>query len=254
MPLTTFDTHRVYAATVGDLKDRRAVKKARTREHLRTVAQRMFAEGGFDAVTIADIAREADVAVQTVFNHFPTKEELFFEGRVPWVDGFAAAVRDRAPGESPLTALRACLVGTVRDLIASHSTPERRCYLATLEASESLRVQERELVHVAELRLRDALLEAWTAEPHAPDTPADPATAAALTAAVWLSAARTLVVGQRPALSQGGCPERAAAEITDLTDRLLGQLQGELGGAHDRPAVAREADTGWPPAAIRRAV
>ena len=127
------DTHRAYAATVGDLKDRRAVKKAQTREHLRTVAQRMFAAGGFDAVTIADVAREADVAVQTVFNHFPTKEELFFEGRVPWVDGFAAAVRDRAPGESPLTALRACLVETVRDLVASHSTPERRCYIATLE-------------------------------------------------------------------------------------------------------------------------
>ena len=254
MPLTISNTHSVYAATVGDLKDRRAVKKARTREHLRTVAQRMFAEGGFDAVTIADIARQADVAVQTVFNHFPTKEELFFEGRVPWVDGFAAAVRDRAPGESPLTALRVCLVGTVRDLVASHSTPERRCYIATLEASESLRVQERELVHVAELRLREALREAWTAEPDAPDTPTDPATAAALVAAVWLSTARTLVVGQRPLLSDGGCPERAAAEITDLTDRSLGQLQGGPGALHGRRADARRTDTGWPPAGMRRAV
>ena len=32
-------------------------------------------------MTIADIARESDVAVQTVFNHFATKEELFFDGR-----------------------------------------------------------------------------------------------------------------------------------------------------------------------------
>ena len=68
---------------MGEPKDRRAPKKARTRNHLRTVAQRMFAEGGFDAVTIAEVAREADVAVQTVVNHFPTKEELFFGGRVP---------------------------------------------------------------------------------------------------------------------------------------------------------------------------
>jgi AcrR family transcriptional regulator len=238
---------------VGGLKDRRALKKARTRDHLRTVAQRMFAEGGFDAVTIADVAREADVAVQTVFNHFPTKEELFFEGRVPWVDGPAAAVRDREPGLSPLTALRVCLVETVRGLVASHSTPERRRYIATLEASETLCVQERELVHVAELRLRDALLAAWDAAPDAADTPSDPSTAAALVAAVWLSAARTLVVGQRPLLSDGACPERAAAEIMDLTDRLLGQLQSDMAAMRGRREVCRPTDTGWPPVGRRRA-
>ena len=54
-------------------------------------------------------------------------------------------------------------------------------------------------MHAAELRLRDALLEAWTADPDAPGTPADPATAAALVAAVWLAAARTLVRGAAPA-------------------------------------------------------
>ncbi|HEY0125658.1 MAG TPA: TetR family transcriptional regulator [Blastococcus sp.] len=45
--------------------DGRAARKARTRDHLRTVAQRMFAESGFDAVTLAGIARRADVAVET---------------------------------------------------------------------------------------------------------------------------------------------------------------------------------------------
>ena len=58
-------------------------------------AQRLFAEHGFDAVTIADVADAADVAVQTVFNHFSGKEELFFAGRTPWVDGPADAVRGR---------------------------------------------------------------------------------------------------------------------------------------------------------------
>ncbi|WP_324275584.1 helix-turn-helix domain-containing protein [Blastococcus brunescens] len=95
---------------MSEILDRRAQKKARTRVHVRTVAQRMFAEGGFDAVTIADIARGADVAVQTIFNHFATKEELFFDGRIPWVDGPADAVRRRPPGTSPLTALRRHLV------------------------------------------------------------------------------------------------------------------------------------------------
>ena len=91
---------------MGELNDRRARKKAQTRELVRSVAQRRFDEDGFDAVTIADIARECDVAVQTVFNHFATKEELFYDGRTPWVDGLANAVRARTPSVAPLTALR----------------------------------------------------------------------------------------------------------------------------------------------------
>src|SRR4051794_41225775 len=122
--------------------DRRARKKARTREEIRTAARQLFAARGFEAVTIADIAAEADVAVQTVFNHFATKEELFFDGRVPWVDGAAAAVRERPSDASPLAALRAHLVAAVRDLMARRDTPEHQRYVATLEASDALRTQE----------------------------------------------------------------------------------------------------------------
>jgi hypothetical protein len=82
---------------VGEVSDRRARKKAQTREHVRRTAQQLFAERGFDAVTIADIAAAADVAVQTVFNHFATKEELFFYDRTPWRDG---RPRRCAPGTS----------------------------------------------------------------------------------------------------------------------------------------------------------
>ena len=60
----------------------------------------LWRTGGPMRSTLTDVAREADVAVQTVFNHFPTKEEFFSEGRVPWVEAPAAAVRDRRPGES----------------------------------------------------------------------------------------------------------------------------------------------------------
>src|SRR3954466_13771955 len=98
--------------TVGEISDRRARKKLKTRTEIRTAAQRLFDERGFDAVTIADVAAEADVAVQTVFNHFATKEELFFDGRVRWVEGAAAAVRGRAPADPPLAALHRYIVGT----------------------------------------------------------------------------------------------------------------------------------------------
>src|SRR4051812_50104222 len=80
--------------------DRRARKKARTREEIRTAARAMFAARGFEAVTIAHIAAAADVAVQTGFNHFATKEDLFFDGPTPWVEGAAAAGPPR-PGAGP---------------------------------------------------------------------------------------------------------------------------------------------------------
>jgi AcrR family transcriptional regulator len=71
-------TERRYRAAVSDCTSRRAVQKARTRARIRTVAQQLFAADGFDAVTIAGIAAAAEVSVQTVFNHFTSKEEIFF--------------------------------------------------------------------------------------------------------------------------------------------------------------------------------
>ena len=230
---------------MSDLKDRRAAKKAQTRELIRHVAQQLFAEHGFDQVTIADIAKRADVAVQTVFNHFTTKEELFFDRRTPWVDGPASAVRTRLPSTPPLVALRAYLVDQVGRLLRSWASPERRCYVETVHASDALRAQERELVHEAERLLSAALSDAWTAE-GAVDAPADPLTAAPITAAVWLSAARVMVLEQRPLLHAGLEPDRAASATMAFADRLLAQMETCLGLISGLPAPLLRPDTGWP--------
>jgi AcrR family transcriptional regulator len=214
--------------TVSDLGDRRARKKARTRTEIRAAAQQLFDERGFDAVTIADIARQADVAVQTVFNHFASKEELFFDGRVPWVEGPAEAVRSRA-GKSALEALRRYLVGTARSLVEAHGSPERRRQLHTLEASPTLRSYERELVHAAETRLAEALGEAWAAE--GADT-AGPSTGTSLsptvTAAIWLTSTRALVTERREQVAAGADARTAATETAAAADRLLARLERSL--------------------------
>ena len=224
---------------MGDLSDRRAQQKARTREHVRTVAQRLFTERGFDAVTIADIARSADVAVQTVFNavqtvfnHFPTKEELFFDGRTPWVAGPADTVRSREPGELPLDALRRYLVDLVHGRLSGLACSERRAYIRTLEASETLPVRERELVFESERRLAEALREAWTSPDAglAGPVPHDPGTTATVTAAMWLSAVRALVVGYRTAVTGDPDARAVADQISDLADRLLSGLAAEPAG------------------------
>jgi AcrR family transcriptional regulator len=247
-------TLRGYADTVGNLTERRARKKAQTREQIRAVAHRMFAARGFNTVTIADVAREADVAVQTVFNHFATKEELFFDGRVTWVDGPADAVRSRAPGVPALTALRTHLVTAIHDLVSSHSAPARACYIATLQASDTLRVQERELVHVAEVRLRAALLEAWTADSADDEVPADPGSSASLVAAMWLAASRSLIIGQRPDLTEGADPGQAATAAAALADGMLAELeQGVELVRRGARTTAIRTDTGWPHDIVRRA-
>jgi AcrR family transcriptional regulator len=76
---------------------RRERKKQLTRQAISDVATRMFLERGFDAVTITEIAAAADVAVQTVFNHFPTKEELYFDD-TSWITGPADALRAARSG------------------------------------------------------------------------------------------------------------------------------------------------------------
>jgi AcrR family transcriptional regulator len=83
---------------------RRERKKNQTRELIAETARRLFAEHGFDHVPIAEIARQADVSETTVFNHFRTKEDLVYWRMNPFEDELLAAIRQRASGESILTA------------------------------------------------------------------------------------------------------------------------------------------------------
>ncbi|MCW3064451.1 MAG: TetR family transcriptional regulator, partial [Solirubrobacterales bacterium] len=56
----------------------RELKKERTRNLIAETAGRLFAERGFDRVSVAEIARAAEVAEKTVFNYFRTKEDLVY--------------------------------------------------------------------------------------------------------------------------------------------------------------------------------
>ncbi|WP_426663963.1 TetR/AcrR family transcriptional regulator [Rhodanobacter aciditrophus] len=51
-------------------------RRARTREHLAAVARALFERHGYEAVTMEQIAAEADVARGTLYNHFALKEAV----------------------------------------------------------------------------------------------------------------------------------------------------------------------------------
>ena len=87
----------------GGLRER---KKQRTREQIIEAAMGLFAERGYHATTIADIATAAEVAPRTFFSYFQSKEAVVFHNVDRDLDGLAAALRDRPPGETAFDALR----------------------------------------------------------------------------------------------------------------------------------------------------
>jgi AcrR family transcriptional regulator len=79
-------------------------KKERTRELIAETARRLFAERGFERVTISEIARAAEVSEQTVFNYFPTKEDLVYWRLERFEGEMLSAIRDRPGGQTVIDA------------------------------------------------------------------------------------------------------------------------------------------------------
>ncbi|MGX1852603.1 TetR/AcrR family transcriptional regulator [Streptomyces sp. NPDC055299] len=79
-------------------------KKEETRRRIAATAWRLFAERGFEAVTVNEIAEAAQVAKATLFSYFPTKEALALQGVGD--DDLAGVVTGRTAGSTALTALR----------------------------------------------------------------------------------------------------------------------------------------------------
>src|SRR3954454_9689712 len=101
------------AAANEGLRER---KKRAARQAIAATARKLFCQGGFDAVTVAEVAAAAGVSEKTVFNYFPTKEDLFFDEADARRAALVACVRDRAPGESMLAAVRRSAVASCKHL------------------------------------------------------------------------------------------------------------------------------------------
>ena len=82
-------------------------KRAQTRLALHEAAVRLFLERGFDDVTVAEIAEEANVALTTLFTYYPEgKVGLVFLQEEDREAALVQAVRDREPGTDPLAAVQ----------------------------------------------------------------------------------------------------------------------------------------------------
>jgi AcrR family transcriptional regulator len=97
---------RAPCASLFGVPGLRELKKARTRRLIADTAARLFAERGYERVSVSDVAREAEVAEQTVYNYFPTKEQLVTDRAQEIQDQLCSLIRSSAPAVNPAAAVR----------------------------------------------------------------------------------------------------------------------------------------------------
>ena len=137
----------------------RSRKKQQTRHLIFESARRLFAERGFDSVSVASVARAADVSEVTVFNYFPTKEDLFYGGMAFFEEELLDAVRRRLRGESVLAAFRRAVLDSSDRLTSRHSGEAVARAAKVIGASPSLVAREREIVERYTRQLGELLAE-----------------------------------------------------------------------------------------------
>ncbi len=124
--------------------DRRSRKRLATRQAISNVATRLFFERGFDHVTVDEIATAADLGRMTVFNHFPRKEDMFFDRDEEGRKILREALRQRDLRVAPIETLRLL----AHRLIAEQSpyvrfSAESQGFIETIEGSETLKARAR---------------------------------------------------------------------------------------------------------------
>lgn len=127
-------------------------KKAETRRNIAEVALRLFVERGFEAVTVADVASAANVSTKTVFNYFPTKEDLVLGDGESLDAGLIQQIEQRAPQQSVLDAVREYTLAVCQRM---RNTPaeRRQAFRTVLQNAPSVQAhwRERQRQHEAKL-------------------------------------------------------------------------------------------------------
>src|SRR5205085_11415914 len=140
-------------------RDLCAQRRRRTRaEFAEAVAERLRG-GGFDHVSVMEIAQRAGVVEKTVFNHFPVKEGLVFEADPPIRAALLDAVRRRPVGESVAAAAGSFVVAAVSMLGAPEAATGVAEMAKVIRGSRTLQVREREILDGLTTALGDLIAE-----------------------------------------------------------------------------------------------
>jgi AcrR family transcriptional regulator len=197
-------------------------KKQHTRQLIAEIARRRFAERGFEGVTVAEIAREAEVSEKTVFNYFATKEDLVYWRLESFEQELLDTIRERAVGESVLAAFGR-FVRAPRGLLGNVDEDARAQLAAltrTIVSSPALLAREQQIFAGYTRSLAELIadeegageVEAWVA------------------ANALMGVHRVLVDFSRSRVLAGVRQPALADEVRAEAERALGLLERGLGG------------------------
>jgi AcrR family transcriptional regulator len=193
-------------------------KKLQTRRLISSTALGLFAERGFERVTVAEVARAAQVSEATVFNYFPTKEDLVYSGLEAYETALLAAVGQRGPSESVLAAFGRYLLASQGLLVASE--PEAQQQLVTVARliadSPALRARERQTFDRYTRSLAELIAEQTAARPGDVDP--------WVVANALVGVHRALVEYVRDQLLAGRHGPRLARDVRSRAERALALL------------------------------
>ena len=195
-------------------------KKRAARQAIATTARRLFAERGYEAVTVAEIAAAADVSEKTVFNYFPTKEDLAFAGREEGIEQFVTAIAERPPSSSILDVFRT-MTHTVLDVFVAGGNEDLLAVAKIIRGSRAL--QERLTVG---WESGAAAITAVIAETSGADE--DALLPAIVARTLWFTH-RSIFRAALTGLLAGEDHEQLAARLRVVADRAYDQLAGGLG-------------------------
>ena len=192
--------------------DRRSRKRLATRQGISDAATRLFFERGFDAVTVDE-----------VFNHFPRKEDMFFDLDEEGRETLREALRQRDPRTAPIETLRLL----AHRLVAEHSRyvrffPGSQRFVETIEGSETLKARARAIRDELAQVVTKALAASVGREPAGPD--------AHLAAGMLLATLAVAFIQAHRTFRQTGDAEAAKATFLALVDKGAIGLKAAMAG------------------------
>jgi AcrR family transcriptional regulator len=197
-------------------------KKQKTRQLIAETARQLFAERGFEQVTVSEIAHEAEVSPATVFNYFPTKEDLFYSRLEAFEDELLSAIRERPSGVSVIDAFSGFLLGQggVLTMDAPEADEQLQTITRIITESPALLARERQVFDRYAQTLAALLAEETGADP---DDVVPHAVARAL-----LGLHRALIDEVRRAALAGTPVASIRPQIQAGAERALAQLKHGL--------------------------
>jgi AcrR family transcriptional regulator len=196
-------------------------KKRQTRQYISDVATGLFLARGFDAVTVAEVAEAANVSVNTVYNYFPAKEDLFLDRSKGVIDRLSRWVRGRGDGESAARAVLRELREEVESVSPRMGLMDGyESFMRVIQDSPALRSRMWAIGQEVLLNLEGTLREETGAGAD------DPMPALMAGQINWLHSTLLATIGQR--MIEGGRPSEVSREALVLLDEMEGLLSDKV--------------------------